>query len=80
MIVDNHSSFSLILSRDTLKPEHLRYIADGLNLDYDDLEARLRRFRSRPSYEPIIIKDELTAGELAFVEAHRDSESSPNWS
>ncbi len=54
VIVDNHSSFSLILSRENLKPEHLRTIADGLHLDYDDLVARLRRFdRTRPKYEPI---------------------------
>jgi penicillin-binding protein 2 len=77
VIVDNHSSFSLILSRDSLKPEHVRYIADGLNLDRGDLEARLRRFRSRPAYEAVIIKDELTPGELAFVEAHKDSETFP---
>jgi penicillin-binding protein 2 len=30
VIVDNHSSFSLILSRETLKDEHVRPIADGL--------------------------------------------------
>ncbi len=77
VIVDNHSSFSLILSRENLKEEHLRYIADGLNLDYDELVARLKRFRSRPSYEAIIIKEELTPGELAFVEAHKDSETFP---
>src|SRR5260221_1680380 len=71
VIVDNHSTFSLILSRENLKEEHLHAIADGLHLNYDDLIARLRRFRNRPSYEPIIIKEELTAGELAFVESHR---------
>jgi penicillin-binding protein 2 len=72
VIVDNHSSFSLILSRETLKEEHLRPIADGLNLDYVDLQNRLRRFRSRPKYEPIVIKEELAPGDLAFVESHRD--------
>ncbi len=77
VIVDNHSSFSLILSRDTLKPEHVRFIADGLNLVPGELEARLRKFRSRPAYEAVIIKDELTPGELAFVEAHRDTETFP---
>lgn len=77
VIVDNHSSFSLILSRETLKPEHLRTIADGLHLDYDDLMARLRRYQSRPRYEPIIVKEELTPAELAFVEAHRDPEFFP---
>jgi penicillin-binding protein 2 len=77
VIVDNHSSFSLILSRENLKPDHLRPIADGLNIDQDDLVARLRRFRNRPTYEPIIIKEELTRGELSFVEAHRDPETFP---
>ena len=72
VIVDNHSSYSLILTRENLKTEHLRTIADGLNLDYDDLTARVQRFTSRPKYDPIIIKEELTPAELAFVESHRD--------
>ena len=72
MIVDNHSSYSLILTRENLKTEHLRTIADGLNLDYDDLAARVRRYTSRPKYDPIIIKEELTPADLAFVDSHRD--------
>ena len=55
VIVDNHSSYSLILTRENLNTEHLRTIADGLNLDYKDLVAR-----REPLY-PIIIKKELTA-------------------
>ncbi|HZT29927.1 MAG TPA: penicillin-binding protein 2 [Bryobacteraceae bacterium] len=72
VIVDNHSSFTLILSRESLKPEHLRPIADGLQLDYDDLTAKLRRYGSRPKYEPMVVKEELSPADLAFVEAHRD--------
>jgi penicillin-binding protein 2 len=78
VIVDNHSSFSLILSRENLNPAHLRTIADGLGLDYGDMTSRLRRYdRSRPKYDPIIVKEELSRGELAFVEAHRDPETFP---
>jgi penicillin-binding protein 2 len=77
VIVDNHDSFSVILSRDTLKMEHLKAIAAGLNLDYDDLVARDRRYRTRPKYENIIIKEELTPAELSFVESHRDPEFFP---
>src|SRR5215203_2014147 len=77
VIVDNHSSFSVILSRENLKEEHLPAIAEGLNIDYEDLVDRLKRFRRRPSYEPIIIKEELTPGELAFVESHRDPGTFP---
>jgi penicillin-binding protein 2 len=77
VIVDSRASYSLILSRETLKRDHLKPIAAGLNLDPDSLETRLRRFSSRPRYEPIIVKDELTPGELSFVEAHRDPETFP---
>src|SRR3984893_14190368 len=77
VIVDNHSSYSVLLARENLKMEHLRPIADGLNLDYNDLVARINRFKSRPKYEPIVIKAELTPAEVAFVEAHRDPEFFP---
>jgi penicillin-binding protein 2 len=77
VIVDNHSSYSVLLARENLKMEHLRPIADGLDLDYNDLVARINRFKSRPKYEPIVIKEELTTAEVAFVEAHRDPEFFP---
>lgn len=77
VIVDNHSTWSLILSRENLKQEHLHEIADGLHLDYDDLVRKLGRYKNRPRYEPIIIKEELTPSDLAFVEAHRDPDTFP---
>jgi penicillin-binding protein 2 len=77
LIVDNRSTFSLILSRENLKPDHIRWIADGLNLDYEELMARLKRFESRPPYDPIVIKEDLTPAEVAFVESHRDPDTFP---
>jgi penicillin-binding protein 2 len=72
VIVDNHSSYTLILAREFLKEEHLRAIADGLSLDYDDLLDKVHRFASRPKWEPIVLKEELSPAELAFVDSHRD--------
>ena len=72
VIVDNHSSFTLILARESLKEEHLRPIAQGLDLDYNDLLSRVRRFKSQPKYVPIVIKEELSPGDLSFVDSHRD--------
>ena len=76
-IVDNHSSWSLLLSRENLKTEHLHEIADGLHLDYDDLMRKIARYARRPKYEPIVLKEELTQGELAFVVSHRDPDTFP---
>ncbi len=77
VFVDNHSSFSVLLSRETLHEDHLRAIAEGLNLDYEDVLARLKRYRPRPKYEAMILKEELTPSEIAFVEAHRDPDTYP---
>jgi len=72
VIVDNHSSFTLLLARESMKEENLRPIAQGLDIDYDDLLSRVRRYRTRPKYEPIVLKNELTPSDLAFVDSHRD--------
>jgi penicillin-binding protein 2 len=77
VIVDNHSSWTLLLSRETLKVQHLPEIATGLHLDLADLNAKLYRYRSRPKFEPIVLKEELSPAELAFVEAHRDPDFFP---
>ncbi len=72
VIVGNHPSYTLLLARESMKEEHLRPISQGLDLDYDDLMARVRRFSTRPKYEPIILKGELTEADLAFIDSHRD--------
>jgi penicillin-binding protein 2 len=78
VIVDNHFTYRVLLSRETLKPEHIKPVSEGLNLEYDELLSKLSRYdRTRPKYEPIIIKDEITPEELAFVESHRNPEEFP---
>jgi len=72
VIVDNHSSFRLLLTRESLNEAHLAPIARGLDLDLADLEAKVRRYRSRPKYDPIVLKDVVTPADLAFVDSHRD--------
>jgi len=78
VVVDNHSSFSLILSRENLRPEHLPPICTGLDINCDDLRERLHRFeRTRPKHIPITIKEELNASQLSFVEAHSGQDTFP---
>ncbi len=43
----------------------------------DQLQARVTRYQSQPKYVPIIIKEELSAADLSFVESHRDSQTFP---
>ncbi len=73
VIVDNKASYSLLLNRDQIKWEHLPFIADALHLDYTELANKLRHL-SRPQ---IIIKEQLTRDEIAWVESHRDASAYP---
>ena len=77
IIVDNRPSYRVLLSRENLNRDHLAPIATGLHLDLSELQNRVKRYDSRPKYQPVPIKAELTRGEMAFVESHRDSWTFP---
>ena len=66
-----------MLTRENLKPEHIDAIASGLHLDPEEIRAKLKRFSSRPKYVPMMIKQELSQGELSFVESHSDLDTFP---
>jgi len=74
VIVDNKASYSLLLNRDQINWEHLPAICDALQLDYGELSAKIRRMRAAPQ---IIIKDQLSRDEIAWIEAHQDADSYP---
>jgi penicillin-binding protein 2 len=74
LIVDNYPSVSCFLVREQNShvDADLPLIARGLNLDLDQLRATLRRYRAAPGYQPIPIKQEVSADEQAFIESHRN--------
>lgn len=72
IIVDNHVSSTVLLTRDNLKMEDLKPIAEGLDLNLADLEDQVRRKAKAPKYEPIRLKVELSSADLAFINSHRD--------
>ena len=77
IIVDSHSSFKVRLLREHLNADHLKPIAEGLNLDYDELVAKVKRFSTRPKYDPMPLKQDLTPGEVAFIDAHKGESMLP---
>jgi penicillin-binding protein 2 len=76
LIVDNYPSFSALLLRDQMRDLNAdaQKIADGLHLPVGDVLEKIRRnqLARKASYEPIIIKDDITPDERAFIESHRD--------
>src|ERR1700723_4708059 len=74
VIVDNYPSFSALLLRDSSRDLNAdaEAIAKGLHLNSDEVRQRVRRFASMPQYQPIILKEDITPDELAFIEAHKN--------
>src|SRR5579864_5195162 len=76
LIVDNYPSFSALLLRDQMRDLNAdaQKIADGLHIPAEDVVDKIRRYQlaHKPSFEPIIIKDDITPDERAFIESHRD--------
>lgn len=74
VLVDNKASYSLLLNRDQIQTEHLPAIAEALQLDFGDLEKKIHHSGNLPQ---IIIKDQLTTDEIAWVESHQDVNTYP---
>src|SRR6201987_5402480 len=74
IIVDNYPSFSALLLRDQMRDLNAdaARIADGLHIPASDVVEKIRRaqYAHLPAFQPIIIKDDITPDERAFIEAH----------
>src|SRR5271170_7416124 len=62
VLVDNYPSFSVLLLREDqpLLDQHLGEIADGLDMQPDDLKQQLDAARGLPKFNPIVVKPEAT--------------------
>lgn len=73
LLVDNYPSVSCFLVREQARniEADLPMIAEGLHLDVEQLRATLNRYKGQPVYQPIPVKQDISADEQAFIEAHR---------
>ncbi|MGH9670818.1 MAG: penicillin-binding protein 2 [Terriglobales bacterium] len=73
ILVDNYPSFSALLLREQkLTDEELEKIASGLNLTPEQVRERLRKGGRAAEFQPVILKDDITPDELAFIDSHRN--------
>jgi penicillin-binding protein 2 len=76
IIVDNYPSFSAWLLRDQVRDLNAdaQKIADGLHISADEIREKLRRLQlaHAPAFQPIVLKEDITPDERAFIESHRD--------
>jgi penicillin-binding protein 2 len=72
-IVDNYTSFTALLMRDSSRnlEADAPLIAQGLHLDPKEVREKIRHFASLPQYQPIYLKEDISMDEESFIEAHK---------
>ena len=73
-IVNSRPIYNVILSREDVKGKDLNSLIDplsgGLDIDQQILFDRFEMVKSMPAFESILVKQDATAGDIAWVEAH----------
>ncbi|MEO6724804.1 MAG: penicillin-binding protein 2 [Blastocatellia bacterium] len=75
ILVTSQSSYNIVLSRRDVKERDFPQIADllvkNLNIDQDWLNKRFEAARYEAKYEFIVVKEVVTAADIAWVRAHQ---------
>jgi penicillin-binding protein 2 len=73
-LVTSTPIYNVILSREDLRDRKLislaRPLAEALGVDADILRDRFEQIGSQPAFESILVKQDATVGDIAWVEAH----------
>ena len=73
-IVNSRPIYNVIMSREDVKNTDLHSLipplAEGLNVDKDILRDYFEIVKTMPAFESILVKQDATPGDIAWVEAH----------
>jgi penicillin-binding protein 2 len=73
-LVDSRPIYNVLLSREDLKGHNLlslaNPLAEALAVDSEILRDRFDQIGSQPAFESILVKQDATPGDIAWVEAH----------
>jgi penicillin-binding protein 2 len=74
VLASTRPALNLVLVRDGLTDAEgqLKRLEQLLGIPYDGLNARLQAMRRRPTFEPLVIKEDVQLADIAKVEARRE--------
>ncbi|HZN55121.1 MAG TPA: penicillin-binding protein 2 [Candidatus Polarisedimenticolaceae bacterium] len=74
VLASTRPALNLVLVREGLTDAEgqLKRLESVLGLPYEGLTARLRAMHSRPTFEPLLIKEDVQLADIAKVEARRE--------
>src|SRR5438552_2368686 len=74
-LVDSTPIYSVILSREDTKGidrySLIKPLSEGLKLDAEILRERFEQLKSQPAFESILIKQDASQADIAWVDAHQ---------
>src|SRR6266542_54146 len=74
-LVDSRPIYSIILSREDTKAidrySLIKPLSEGLKLDAEILRERFDQLKSQPAFESILIKEDASQADIAWVDAHQ---------
>src|SRR5438046_7279533 len=74
ILADNRPSYNIILIREN-SPHSVEQtaaiVSAGISMSKDDLMDLINCKRLEPKFRPIILKEDVSVGDIAFVKAHR---------
>ena len=74
LIVDSRPIYNVLMSREDAKQKNLfslvEPLSEGLALDPDILREYFKMVDTMPAFESIVVKQDATKGDIAWVEAH----------
>jgi penicillin-binding protein 2 len=74
-LVDSRPIYNVILSREDVRGKDLNTLvpalAEGLSVDADLLKEHFEQIKSQPAFESILVKQDATQGDIAWVEARK---------
>src|SRR5262249_4834249 len=74
LLADNRPSYNIVLIRENSPhtiQQTVTMLAAGLDIPIDSLLERINRRRREPTFRPILLKEDVTVSDIAFVKAHR---------
>src|ERR1700704_3969511 len=75
VLVDSRPIYSVILSREDTKGidrnSLIKPLAEGLGIDGEILRERFEQVKSQPAFESILIKEDASQADIAWVDAHQ---------
>src|SRR6266550_1846375 len=74
-LVDSRPIYSVILSREDTKGidrnSLIKPLSEGLRIDGEILRERFEQLKSQPAFESILIKEDVSQADIAWVDAHQ---------